>query len=271
MSHRIGAHPGRAVAVALLASVLAVGLVSAPAAATTATAAAPLTPPRVRVDPAATVRAGGAAAVVALDVACFGQPVRILEVDVEQRLADGSTVASAGYASITGCGPTSQRVLAPLQGNYCTENSFCGSAAPVRPGPATIGVYYYDCNDVTCNDRLYPRVPATLTYSPRLDHRTTPALTLGRYGRLAKGGTAAYVYLHATCSGSGPGANAGQVSLTQTVHGSVTYAQPAGSTAPVCPPGPGHWFRVLMQGGPLKPGPAYVLYDDLNAVVTLRA
>ena len=178
-------------------------------------------------------------------------------------------LASAGYASITDCGPTSQRVLAPLQGSYCTENSFCGSAAPIRSGPATVGVYYYDCNAVMWNDHFYPRAPAVLTYSPALDHRTSPSLTIGRYGKVVQHGTAAYVYLHATCSGIAPGPNAGQVSLTQTVARSVTYAQPNRTTSPVCAPHPVHSFRVLMVGGPLRPGPAYVLYDDLSAVVTL--
>ena len=266
MFGRIRSRPVRGVVIALAGGVLAASLISMPAA---AAPAPPLTPPRVRVDPAATIRAQGAAAVVALDVACFGQPVRTLEVDVEQTRADGSTVASAGYASITHCGRTPQRVLAPLQGNYCTENSFCGSAGPIRPGPATVGVYYHDCNDTACNDHFYPRAPAVLTYSPALDHRTSPSLTIGRYGKVVQHGTAAYVYLHATCSEIAPGANAGQASLTQTVARSVTYAQPNRTTSPVCAPHPVHSFRVLMVGGPLRPGPAYVLYDDLSAVVTL--
>jgi hypothetical protein len=285
MSYPIGVRRFRGIAIGLVSAVLAAGLISAPALAATAPTASaapatsagtatsttlPLTPPRVRVDPGATIRARGAAAVVALDVACFGQPVRTLEVDVEQTLADGSTVASAGYASINGCSPKAQRILAPLQGNYCTENSFCGSATPIRPGPATVGVYYYDCNSVTCNDHFYPRAPATLSYLPVLDHRTSAALSLGRYATLVAHGTAAYIYLHATCSGSEPGANAGQVSLTETVAGSVTYSHPDSPTSPVCSPGSTRWFRVLMKGAPLVAGPAYVLYDDLAAVVTLR-
>ena len=254
-----------------LIALIAVGLtIAGSISASTAVAASlPLTPPTIWFDHAATVRANGAAAVVTVHVACSGQPASSLELDVEQRRSDGSVAIAAGYAVMSHCGPHPQVVHAVLLGDYVTENSFGGNQLPLRTGSSQVNAYYYDCNASDCNEHYYAPSSVTLRYSAALDHRRSPAGELSTVGHVVEHGRAADIYYHATCSRTAGQTGIGDA-LADTTRGVVSFSSPnASDPEPDCSSGHPTWFRVRMYGVVSK-GIAYVQFDDVHAVVTLR-
>ena len=154
----------------------------------------------------ATVRGGGAGAVVTLSISCPGIHDSQFEISAEQPRPDGTIAAASGYASLTNCNRTVQTIRVPLCSGCPGENSdFGGSGAPLHPGKAQ-GAAFLLYTDASNNEiaYYYPLQPISLVNSPRLDHPAAGGATLQPQGRLIAGGAAADLYVSAACHSGVP-------------------------------------------------------------------
>jgi hypothetical protein len=260
-------------AVALLISMLTTGTAQA---ATTSRAL-----PVVHFQNSATVRGGGAGAVVTLSISCPGLKETVFEISAQQNRPDGTVVNASGYAQLNNCNRTAQTLRVPLCTGCVGENSsFPGTGAPLHPGKAAGIAFLYDDTVNPQIDYYYPPQPIALIDSARLDHPSDGATAFQPQARLVAGGAAADLFIAAACHAGVPSLPPlnGELTLYQATSSSFVqnaspFLQPTGPChgpatyrIRVCPN-----LNVYPPPAPaLRARTAFVISGPLWGQVTIR-